>query len=159
MSVLDQHVPFDPEAAARSEGIEILDWPGDIGYLGLYLREGGQGVIGLHPTLADPNWCRARRVVICHELAHHRLHAGIHVPLLCRGDRLLTAHVEAQAERWAGTSLLSPTLITALGVERQRLCQEEIGDLAEWARVPASWAAWWVRDLELRGMFKLPVFR
>jgi IrrE N-terminal-like domain len=160
VSVLDDRRPFDPEAAARAAGVEVLDWSTDIGYLGLYLREAGVGVIGLHPRLAEPVRLPLRRVVICHELAHHHIHVGVHVPLVgCRSDRLRTAHVEAQAERWAGEMLLPPRLVAAVGAERGRLGQEELAELADWARVPARWAAWWARDAELRGLFRAPVFR
>ena len=100
-----------------------------------------------------------RRAVLARELGHH-LHARIYVtPWQCRPVTLVASKVEVQAERWGAEHLLPVDLVQTFGCRRCQIGEEEVAELAEAARVPEACAAWWVRDLEERGMLLPTWFR
>ena len=149
----DADIPlWDPEREAEEEGIRISVWP-DLGYLGLYTRSRGRGYIALHADLDEPSAHPLRRCVVAHELAHHFLHAGAYVsPHGCRRTDLFASHVESQAERWAAERLIPVALVRGISERDGPMGQEAVAALADLCQVPVRYAAWWVEDLDNRGV-------
>jgi len=158
---LQRYVPaYDPDEEVAAAGIAVSYWA-SLPYLGLYARtDDGQGEIGLRADLAASSHARLRRAVLAHELGHHYLHAGIYVgPVHCRRSDLTVSTIEVQAERFAGERLISMELARRALRAWGQLGTAEITDLADLARVPVEFAAWWVADLANRGLFLPPSAR
>jgi len=151
---------FDPDQAALDAGVDVSYW-GRLPWLGVYGRvDDGHGEIGLRGALAQPTMEPLRRVVLAHELGHHALHAGIYVrPFECRRDDLIASHVEAQAERWAAARLVPVALVRQALVAWEAIGPEEMSELADLARVPDAFIAWWLADLDQRGVLLAPHMR
>ncbi len=77
----------------------------------------------------------------------------------CRRDDLTVSTIELQAERFAGERLISVALARHALCVWGQLGAAEIADLADLARVPVEFAAWWVADLASRGLFLPPSAR
>jgi len=147
---------FDPEEAATRAGVDVSYWA-HLPYLGLYMQHDGRGFVALRADLEHRSSERLRRVVLAHELAHHALHVGVYTdPFHCRRDELATSHVEAQAERWAAERLCPLALVRDAVSLWGYIGPEEITDLADLARVPDAFVAWWLADLRRRGMLLAP---
>jgi len=158
---LQRYVPaYDPDEEVAAAGVVVSYWAA-LPYLGLYARtDDGQGEIGLRADLAVPSHARLRRAVLAHELGHHHLHAGLYAgPVHCRRDDLTVSAIELQAERFAGERLISVALVRRALRAWGQLGTAEVADLADLARVPVEFAAWWVADLAGRGLFLPPSAR
>jgi len=77
----------------------------------------------------------------------------------CLRDDLTVSAVELQAERFASERLISVALVRRALRAWGQLGTAEITELADLARVPEEFAAWWVADLTGRGIFLPPSVR
>jgi len=102
--------------------------------------------------LAGPGEHTLRRAVLAHELGHHYpARRDLSLALALATGDLDASRAETQAQRWGAERLLPASLIQALGRRRRHLGGEETDELAELARVPVAYVAWWVRGCEERG--------